>query len=91
MKKLFIHTSMLLLPFGCAYYEETCEDVSLISEQTQQCQILYKQISGLDNKPIRRTELERRYQQDCVDIRYYRDEKQPNVCNGKTNTIKHEE
>jgi len=49
----------------------------------QQCQSLHKQIVNAKNKPIIRTELERRYQQDCIDIRYYRDDKQVGVCGNK--------
>jgi hypothetical protein len=37
-------------------------------------------------QPLVRTELERRYQQDCIDIRYYRDEKQLAICGNKHRT-----
>jgi hypothetical protein len=39
-----------------------------------------KKIAQAKGKPILRTELERRYQQDCIDVRYYRDDHQTEVC-----------
>lgn len=68
---------------ACSSSNNVCEDVTLASEQVQQCQSLHKQIVNAKNKPIIRTELERRYQQDCIDIRYYRDDKQAGVCGNK--------
>lgn len=68
---------------GCSSNDEVCEDITLASEQINQCQILHRQITNAKGKPIIRTELERRYQQDCIDIRYYRDEKQSAICGNK--------
>jgi hypothetical protein len=71
---------------GCTSNDNTCEDITLASEQIQQCQALHRQIVNAKGKPIIRTELERRYQQDCIDIRYYRDEKQLAICGNKHKT-----
>ena len=68
---------------GCALNENPCEDVTLAAEQIQQCQVLQRQIVQAKDKPIIRTELERRYEADCVNIRYYRDDKQFAVCGNK--------
>jgi hypothetical protein len=68
---------------GCSSNDEVCEDITLASEQINQCQILHRQITHAKGKPIIRTELERRYQQDCIDIRYYRDEQQSAICGNK--------
>lgn len=68
---------------GCASNDNVCEDITLASEQIQQCQALHRQIINAKGQPIIRTELERRYQQDCIDIRYYRDEKQLAICGNK--------
>ncbi|MGB1263331.1 MAG: hypothetical protein ACPG52_10500 [Cognaticolwellia sp.] len=73
---------------ACSSTNTGCEDVTLASEQVQQCQSLHKQIINKKNQPLVRTELERRYQQDCVDIRYYRDDKQAGVCGNKAEVIK---
>ena len=57
--------------------------MTLASEQIQECQALHKRIINTKGDVIIRTELERRYQQDCIDIRYYRDEKQAAICGNK--------
>jgi len=61
---------------GCATQENACEDITLISEQIQECQSLQRQITNAKDRPIIRTELERQYQSNCIDIRYYRDVQQ---------------
>jgi len=68
---------------GCSTTENACEDITIASEQIQMCHSLQRQIAGAKGKPIKRTELERRYQVDCIDIRYYRDDKQPAICGNK--------
>ena len=83
MKQFVTVISGLLLVSACSSNTNSCEDVTLASEQVQQCQSLHKQIINAKNKPIIRTELERRYQQDCIDIRYYRDDKQAGICGNK--------
>ncbi|PCH97080.1 MAG: hypothetical protein COB83_03250 [Gammaproteobacteria bacterium] len=80
---LFLAASFTLVLAGCSSHDDTCEDITLASEQIQQCQILQRQIVNAKGQPLIRTELERRYQQDCIDIRYYRDEKQLAICGNK--------
>ena len=83
IKKLVVIVSSVVFFSACSSSNNACEDVTIASEQIQQCQSLHKQIINTKNKPIIRTELERRYQQDCIDIRYYRDDKQTAVCGNK--------
>jgi hypothetical protein len=80
---LYLATFINVFLFGCSSNDQVCEDITLASEQIKQCQILHRQITNTKGKPIIRTELERRYQQDCIDIRYYRDEKQSAICGNK--------
>ena len=68
---------------GCSTTENACEDITTASEQVQECQLLQRQIANSKDRPLMRTELERRYQMDCVDIRYYRDDKQGAICGNK--------
>jgi hypothetical protein len=68
---------------GCATQEDPCEDISLVSEQIQECESLQRQITNAKGRPIMQTELERQYQKNCIDIRYYRDDKQPAICGNK--------
>ena len=78
----------ILLPCflsACATQESACEDVTLASEQIQECQSLQRQIVNAKGRPLIRTELERRYQKDCVEMRYYRDEHQQAICGNKDN------
>lgn len=84
IKQFVVLFSGVLVFSACSSSNNSCEDVTLASEQVQQCQALHKQIINAKNKPVIRTELERRYQQDCIDIRYYRDDKQAAVCGNKT-------
>ena len=81
----FLVGSVAMLLAGCTS-NQACEDITLASEQVQQCQALHRQIVNAKGKPLIRTELERRYQEDCIDIRYYRDEKQMAICGNKHKT-----
>ncbi|WP_206483378.1 hypothetical protein [Thalassotalea sp. G2M2-11] len=76
-------SSAMVLLSSCATQENVCEDITIANEQLQQCQVLQKQIAKAKDRPIIRTELERRYQTDCVDVRYYRDEHQEAICGNK--------
>ncbi|ASP46336.1 hypothetical protein [Cognaticolwellia beringensis] len=91
IKNLVIIVSSVVFFSACSSSNNACEDVTLASEQIQQCQSLHKQIINTKNKPIMRTELERRYQQDCIDIRYYRDDKQAGVCGNKKEVAESQE
>ncbi|REL31705.1 hypothetical protein [Thalassotalea euphylliae] len=82
-RNLLLSAGVLTLLSGCAANENACEDVTLAAEQVQQCQVLQRQITQAKDRPILRTELERRYEQDCVQVRYYRDDKQPAICGNK--------
>ena len=79
----FLAAFIAIVLMGCSSNDDACEDITLASEQIHQCQILHRQIVNAKGKPLIRTELERRYQQDCIDIRYYRDEKQSAICGNK--------
>lgn len=80
--QLVMAFSSVLILSACSA-NNACEDITLASEQIQQCQSLHKQIVNAKNKPLIRTELERRYEQDCIEIRYYRDDKQAGICGNK--------
>mgnify|MGYP000090627027 FL=1 len=79
----FSAIGLALVLVGCSSNDDACEDITLASEQIQQCQALHRQIINAKGQPLIRTELERRYQQDCIDVRYYRDEKQLAICGNK--------
>ena len=77
-----ICTSFILLS-GCSSHEKVCEDITVAADQVKQCQVLQRQISNSKESPIVRAELERRYEQDCINLRYYRDDQQQAVCANK--------
>jgi len=84
MKYTYLFTVLTFIKIsGCATIENPCEDITTASEQVQECQLLQRQITNAKDRPLIRTELERRYQIDCVDIRYYRDDKQGAICGNK--------
>jgi len=82
-KSIFLPLSVIILLASCSSVDNVCEDITLASEQIQECQALHKRIINAKGDILIRTELERRYQQNCIDIRYYRDEKQAAICGNK--------
>lgn len=81
-KKLSLTISVLLFSACSNNTDDACEDVTIAAEQIQECQVLHRKIVNAKKDPFIRGELERRYQQDCIDIRYYR-ESQPAICDNK--------
>jgi len=82
-KSIFLALPLSLMLASCSSSDEACEDITIASEQIQQCQILHRKIINAKGDILIRTELERRYQQDCIDIRYYRDDRQAAICGNK--------
>jgi len=85
-KSFFFAIPLSLLLASCSNSDNACEDITIASEQIQQCQALHRQIINAKGDILIRTELERRYQQDCIDIRYYRDDRQAAICGNKHKT-----
>jgi hypothetical protein len=84
MKPIYIFSVLTALTLtGCSSIDNSCEDITVATEQIQECQSLQRQIANSKDQPLIRTELERRYQVDCIDIRYYRDDKQAAICGNK--------
>ncbi|MEW6999688.1 hypothetical protein AADZ86_18505 [Colwelliaceae bacterium BS250] len=79
-------STVLLTQVGCAFMEpDPCEKIVFSSEQQSECSNLQRQIVNAKNEPIKRTELQRRYELDCVDLRYYRDDMTLERCENKEN------
>jgi len=84
MKPIYLFSALTALTLtGCSSIDNTCENITVASEQIQECQLLQRQIAHSKEQPLIHTELERRYQVDCIDIRYYRDDKQAATCGNK--------
>jgi hypothetical protein len=82
-KTLFLILPLSIALISCSSSDDVCEDITLATEQIQECQNLHHQIIKAKGQPLVRTELERRYQQDCIDVRYYRDDQQNAICGNK--------
>ena len=80
---MFLSLSVTIALSACVLQEPPCEDVTVAAEELQQCKVLSRQIAQAKGNVVIRSELERRYQQDCVETRYYRDSKQEAVCGNK--------
>ncbi|KGJ89209.1 hypothetical protein [Thalassotalea sp. ND16A] len=84
----FIST-VLLAQAGCAFVQEDpCEKITFSAEQQAECASLQRQIVNAKGQPIKRTELERRYELDCVNLRYYRDDMTDERCENKASVDK---
>ena len=77
---LTVVPAVLLIVSACANKKKPCEDIILAAEQTKQCQSLQRQITQAKGHPVIRTELEARYQKDCLDSRFYRDAHKAERC-----------
>ena len=84
MKPIYLFSALTAFTLaGCSTTKNTCENITVASEQIQECQSLQRQIANSKDQPLIRTELERRYQVDCIDIRFYRDDRQAAICGNK--------
>jgi len=81
-KLLLLVVPVVSMLASCSSVDNACEDVTLASEQIQECQALHKQIINAKSIIVR-TELDRRYQKDCSEIRFYREDRQAAICRNK--------
>lgn len=82
-KNLLLSALGAIVMSGCVSQENACRDITEISEKAQQCESLRKQIDQSKDSPLKLTELDRRYQLECIDMLYYRSDKQEAVCENK--------
>lgn len=82
-KNLLLSALGAIVMSGCASQENACRDITEISEKAQQCESLRKEIDASKNSPLKLSELDRRYQLECVDMLYYRSDRQEAVCDNK--------
>ena len=69
-KSLFFSLLSVITLASCSSSDDVCEDITLASEQIQECQALHKSIVNAKGDILIRTELDRRYQQDCCRQRH---------------------
>lgn len=82
-------STVLLTQVGCSFMQpDPCDEIVFSSEQQAECSHLQRQIVNAKNEPIKRTELQRRYELDCVNLRYYRDDMTSERCANKASVDK---
>ena len=74
MKHIALSLSTAILLQGCIVLEnKPCEDLLEVKRQINACEKLRKQMNDKQHPQIALT-AKQRYQEACVDLRYYRDE-----------------
>lgn len=68
---------------ACAVQEQACQDINEITEQAQECKLLQRQLNQSKDQPLVLAELERRYQTNCIDVHFYREDRQIAICDNK--------
>lgn len=72
-KTLFIAISFPIVLQGCALNAPTCEEIIEVKRQEKLCQTLKKQMNDKQHPQLALT-ARQRFQQACVDLRYYRND-----------------
>lgn len=70
------------LTTGCASQSNLCEDILEVKAQAQQCEVLQKAIRNPKNPQMALT-ARQRYENECVNFRYYRDDYDTICKNGE--------
>lgn len=74
MKKILITVIAVLLTQSCVVIEgQPCEDLLEVKKQEKMCTKLRKQMND-KNRPQIALTARQRYEEACVNLRYYRDE-----------------
>lgn len=81
MKKVMIGMISVYLVQGCTVIEgQPCEDLLEVKRQEQMCAKLRKQMNET-GRPQAALTAKQRYEQACVNLRYYRDD-YDTICKG---------
>ncbi|XOV78305.1 MAG: hypothetical protein ACFHVJ_15335 [Aestuariibacter sp.] len=83
-KAVFLSIGIVSLS-GCAFNDPPCEEILEVQRQERMCADLKKQMNNKSNPQIALTARER-YQEACVDLRYYRNE-YDTICKGDEKPI----
>ena len=67
---------------GCASQSNLCEDILEVKAQAQQCEVLQKAIRNPKNPQMALT-ARQRFDNECVNFRYYRDDYDTICKNGE--------
>lgn len=74
MRKILISLATILVVQGCVVIEsQPCEDLLEVKRQEKMCSKLRKQMTD-KNRPQAALTAKQRYEEACVNLRYYRDD-----------------
>lgn len=80
MNKAFTPFVLALLIIGCSSNQEpACEDIVEVNRQQQECQRL-KDIMNSKGYPQRSSEARKRFEEECINFRFYRDTFEDTIC-----------
>tara|TARA_R110000868_G_scaffold14805_14_gene68585 strand:+ start:6453 stop:6737 length:285 start_codon:yes stop_codon:yes gene_type:complete len=87
MKPIYsVMLSMLSIGLSaCASKDKPCEEILEVKHQIQQCE-QWRKIMINNNYPQQAMTAKKRYEQECQDLRYYRDD-YDTICKGNETPI----
>jgi hypothetical protein len=85
MQKAILLSIGLATLSGCAFNDPPCEEILEVQRQEKMCADLKKQMNNKSHPQIALTARER-FQEACVDLRYYRDD-YDTICKGDEKAI----
>lgn len=86
--KPFCSVMLPVLYFGlsaCASKDKPCEEILEVKHQIQQCE-QWRKVMNNNNYPQQAMTAKKRYEQECQDLRYYRDD-YDTICKGNETPI----
>ncbi|GGD53230.1 hypothetical protein [Lacimicrobium alkaliphilum] len=85
MKPLLAVTFLLPLLHACSSTDNPCEKILEVKQQEQQC-AEWRKIMMNKNHPQQALTARKRYEEACLDLRYYRDQ-YDTICKGNETPI----
>ena len=85
IKNLVTSAIALVLLSSCANLEKPCEEILEVKHQEQQCQ-QWRKIMNNNQYPQQAITAKKRYEEACLDLRYYRDD-YDTICKGNQRAI----
>ncbi|KXI30739.1 hypothetical protein [Paraglaciecola hydrolytica] len=70
---------------ACASKDNPCEEILEVKRQVQQCE-QWRKVMNNNNYPQQAMTAKKRYEQECQDLRYYRDD-YDTICKGNETPI----
>jgi hypothetical protein len=83
--KLISLVLIMLIGLGCVSKNPPCEDILEVKRQTLQCE-RWRKVMNNNNYPQQASTAKERYEQECQNLRYYRDD-YDTICKGNETVI----